>query len=82
MELSSIHTQSLVHLRVNKTNSHMIQGFGLGLALKQRQKATRKSPIRRFSMGIDPFYQLRYIALFLPNKTDVVELLKSCFPKD
>ena len=33
METSSIHTQSLVHLHVNKTH------------LKQRRKATRKSPI-------------------------------------
>ena len=32
------------HLRVNKTNFHM-NGFALGLALKQRRKATRKSPI-------------------------------------
>ena len=35
--------QSLVHLHVNKTNFHM-KGFALGLALKQRPKATRKSP--------------------------------------
>ena len=32
------------HLHVNKTNFHM-KGFALGLALKQRRKATRKSPI-------------------------------------
>ena len=32
------------NLRVNKTNFHM-KGFALGLALKQRRKATRKSPI-------------------------------------
>ena len=37
-------TQILVHLHVNKTNFHM-KGFVLGLALKQRQEATRKSPI-------------------------------------
>ena len=37
-------TQILVYLHVNKTNFHM-KGFVLGLALKQRQKATRKSPI-------------------------------------
>ena len=31
-------------MRVNKTNFHM-KGFALGLALKQRRKATRKSRI-------------------------------------
>ena len=31
------------NLRVNKTNFHM-KGFAHGLALKQRRKATRKSP--------------------------------------
>ena len=30
-------------MRVNKMNFHM-KGFSLGLALKQRQNATRKSP--------------------------------------
>ena len=44
MEISFVHTQILVHLRVNKTNFHM-KDFALGLALKQRRKATRKSPI-------------------------------------
>ena len=44
MEISFIHTQIVVHLHVNKTNFHM-KGFALGLALKQRRKATRKSPI-------------------------------------
>ena len=32
------------NLRVNKTNFHM-KDFALGLALKQRRKATQKSPI-------------------------------------
>ena len=32
------------NLRVNKINFHM-KGFALGLALKERRKATRKSPI-------------------------------------
>ena len=36
--------QILVHLHVNKTNSH-VKGFALGLALKQRRKAARKSSI-------------------------------------
>ena len=44
MEISFIHTQIVVYLHVNKTNFHM-EGFALGLALKQRRKATRKSPI-------------------------------------
>ena len=44
MEISFIHMQILVHLHVNKTNFHM-KGFALGLALKQRRKATRKSPV-------------------------------------
>ena len=34
------------HLHVNKTNFH-IKGFALVLALKQRRKTTRKSPIKR-----------------------------------
>ena len=44
MEISFIHTQILVHLHVNKTNFH-VKGFALGLALKQRRNATRRSPI-------------------------------------
>ena len=44
MEISFIHTQILVQLHVNKTNFHM-KGFTLGLALKQRRKVTRKSPV-------------------------------------
>ena len=43
MEISFIHTQISVHLRVNKTNFHR-KGFALGLALKLRRKATRNSP--------------------------------------
>ena len=43
MEINVIYTQ-IVHLHVNKTNLHM-KGFALGLALKQRRKETRKSPI-------------------------------------
>ena len=33
MEISSIHTQIVVHLHVNKTDFHM-KDFALGLALK------------------------------------------------
>ena len=40
MWTSSIHTQILVHLHVDKTDFHM-KGFAQGLALKQRRKATR-----------------------------------------
>ena len=43
-ESKCIHTQILVHLHVNKTYFHM-KGVALGLALKQRRKATRKLPI-------------------------------------
>ena len=45
MEISFIHMQILVHLHDLwiKLNFH-IKGFALGLALKQRRKATRKSP--------------------------------------
>ena len=46
MEISFIYTQSLFHLHVNKTNFH-VKGFALGLALKQRRKAIRKSPISK-----------------------------------
>ena len=42
-KISFIHMQILVHLHVNKTNFHM-KGFAPGLALKQRRKATQKSP--------------------------------------
>ena len=41
MEISFIHTQMNQNLRVNKTNFHR-KGFALGLALKQRWKATQK----------------------------------------
>ena len=40
------------NLHVNKTNFHM-KGFTPGLALKQRGKATRKSPIDRLILEID-----------------------------
>ena len=50
MEISFIHMQILVYLHVNKTNLHM-KGFAIGLALKQRQKATRKSPIIFYSLS-------------------------------
>ena len=45
MEISFIRMQISVHLHVNKTSFH-VKGFALGLALKQRRKATRKSPIK------------------------------------
>ena len=40
MKVSFIQTQILVHLHVNKTNFRM-NGFPLGLALKQRQLGNR-----------------------------------------
>ena len=43
MEISFIPMQILVHLHVNKTNCQM-KDFALGLAFKQRRKATRKDP--------------------------------------
>ena len=42
MRISFIHMQILVCIRVNKTNVHM-KDFTLGLALKQKQKATDQS---------------------------------------
>ena len=44
MKIGFIHMQILVQLHVNKTNLHK-KGFTPGLALKQRRKATWKSPI-------------------------------------
>ena len=44
MEISFIHMLMNQNLRVNKSNFHM-KSFALGLALKQRRKATQKSPI-------------------------------------
>ena len=46
MEISFIHMEMNQTLRVNKTSFRM-KGFALGLALKQRRKATRKSPIEQ-----------------------------------
>ena len=56
MEISFILSQILVHLHVDKINFHM-KGFALGLALKQRRKATRKSPIRvkKFNLDVNFF---------------------------
>ena len=39
------------NLHVNKTNFH-VKGFALGLALKQRQNATQKSPITCTALGL------------------------------
>ena len=46
MEISFIHMQILIHVHVNKTKFHL-KGFTLRLALKQRRKATQKSPIKQ-----------------------------------
>ena len=40
------------NVHVNKTNFHM-KGFALGLALKQRRKATRKSSIQIGDVDVD-----------------------------
>ena len=58
MKISFIHTQIVVPLHVNKTSFHM-NDFALGLTLKQRRKATRKSPHfprqrRQFIYQIEP----------------------------
>ena len=50
-------------MRVNKANFHM-KGFALGLALKQRQNAPRKSPIAfasRFVIFYYNFYLVKII---------------------
>ena len=44
MEIYFIHMSMNQNFHVNKANFHM-KGFALGLALKQRRNATRKSPI-------------------------------------
>ena len=51
MKISFIPMQILVHLHVNKTNFYM-KGFALGLALKQRRKATRKWAIVEWRNGV------------------------------
>ena len=43
MEIGFIHMYMNPNLHVNKSN-FLMKDFGLGLALKQRQKTTRKSP--------------------------------------
>ena len=40
-KVSFIHMQNLVHLHVNKTY-YLVKSIALGLALKQRQRATQK----------------------------------------
>ena len=66
MEISFIHSQILVHLHVDKINFHM-KGFALGLALKQRRKATRKSPIhvKKFNLDVNFFLILVLIIINL-----------------
>ena len=60
------------NLHVNKTNFH-IKGFALGLALKQRRKATRKSPIQLYTakgvnkliLNAKSFYVGGYLAMLV-----------------
>ena len=61
MKISFIHMQILVHLHVNKTNFR-VKGFALGLALKQRRNATRKSPIKNGS--ISPWQRSFFVFLW------------------
>ena len=55
-KISYIYMQSLVHLHVNKTDFH-VKAFALGLALKQRRKATQKSSIDVTKIAVG-FYQI------------------------
>ena len=59
---------------MNKTHFH-VKGFALGLALKQRQKATWKSPII-FKCSEFYFYFFLIVELFLFAQQD--KLLKNC----
>ena len=52
------------NLHVNKTNFHK-KGFALGLALKQRRNATRKSPI---TQSMDSSHACCYTALSRKSK--------------
>ena len=56
------------NLRVNKTNFHM-KGLALGLALKQRRKATRKSP---FQSSVHDIFQAERKSL------RSIQYLKTC----
>ena len=44
-----------------------MKGFALGLALKQRRKATRKSPINMYDIGNPLIGKLEAILWFLDN---------------
>ena len=52
MEISFNHMYMNQKVCVNKTNFH-VKGFAPGLALKQRGKTTRKSPIDQLILEID-----------------------------
>ena len=90
MEISFIHTQILVHLHVNKTDFHM-KGFALGLALKQRRKTTRKSPIARFcdvswglwlgwGLGTNWAFSFTHTSSALTNRTLFIKLTNFVYP--
>ena len=70
MEISFIHMKMNQHLHVNKTNFHM-KGFALGLALKQRWKATRKWSFFRFSFSFlfSFFFSFSFFVFFLAHCT-------------
>ena len=77
MEISFIHMQMSVHLHVNKTNFH-VKGFVLGLALKQRQKATCKSPINKMAF-IEHFLIMSHMWPKSFDLYSVVGALNTCF---
>ena len=71
LEISFIRMQILVYLHVNKTNFHM-KGFTPGLALKQTQKATRKSPIAMSGISVQHRMSSYKLALTLDIHIHVV----------
>ena len=70
------------NLRVNKTYFHM-KGFALGLALKQRRKPTRKSPITQCCELFRSLNQYSCV-FFYKNLTEVSEIRNReiKFPKE
>ena len=69
------------HLHVNKTNFHM-KGFALGLALKQRRNATRKSPIVKGKLAKENLVALVTKALMFYGDLFLRENKALSFAKD
>ena len=76
MEISRIHMLILVHLHVNKTNFH-IKGFALELVLKQRRKATQKSPIWTGNIHVVLCHFMQIAASFTRTPTVVHSKLET-----